>query len=245
MQNATVKKTLSVNIKQGSATRTVRFMNQSSKNRETPGELMFQQWQHLKIKPSTEIISDIEKNLGKLITYLTLRESLAQLVANKNPYQCKIQKEGIQGTSEIIAYHFKREYLDQKVCISHLPPIETLILVIAAKQLRAESVSVYQAGKAIFINSFMIPRWQCRILEVTPQFTIENVLDYMDGLMSTFVILDLKMSMKRLEESAEEKHVFVEIWTKVVKKRAIGNSKTIGLYNSEYPKITRDKPLTN
>ena len=243
MQNATVEKTLSVNVKQGSATRTVRFMNQSTKYRETPGELTFQQWQHLKLKPSTDIISDIEKNVGKLITYLTLRESLAQLVANKNPFQRKIEKDGIQGTSEIISYHFKREYLDKKLCISDLQSIETMILVIAAKQLRTESVSVHQASKAVFINSFMIPRWQCRIIEWTPQFTIENVLDYMDGLMSTFIILDLKMSMKRLEESSEEKHIFVEIWIKVAKKKAIGNPKTIGLYNSEYPKITRDSAL--
>ena len=243
MQNKTVNKTLSVNIKQDSASRTVRFMNPSTKHRETPGELTFQQWQHFKIKPSTEIISDIENNVGKLITYLTLRESLAQLVANNKPYQCNIQKDGIQGTSEIISYHFKREYLDQKLCISHLPSIETLILIIVAKQLRAESVSVHQASKAVFINSFMIPRWQFRILEWTPQFTVENVLDYMDGLMMNFVILDLKISMKRLEESSEEKHVFIEIWTKVVKKRAIGNSKTIGLYNSEYPKITCEKTL--
>ena len=241
MQDATIEKTLSVNIKRNSATRTVRFTNSSNKNRETPGELTFHQWQHLKIKPSTEIISDIENNVGKLITYLTLRDSFAKLVATKRPYQCSIQKDGIEGTSEIISYDFKREYLDQNLCVSHLSSIETFILVITSKQLKAESVSAQQASKAVFINEFMIPQWQYRNLEWTPQLTIENVLDYMDGLMSRFIILDLKISMKKLEESSEEKHIFVEIWIKVVKKRAIGNPKSIGLYNSEYPKITFEK----
>ena len=242
MQDATIKKTLSVNIKRDSPTRTVRFMKSKNKPRETPGELTFYQWQHLKIKPSTEIISNIENNVGKLITYLTLRDSFAQLVANKKPYQCKIKKDGIEGTSEIISYDFKREYLDQKLCVSHLPSIETFILVITSKQLKAESVSGPQASKAVFINEFMIPQWQYRNLEWTPQLTIENVLDYIDGLMSKFIILDLKISMKKLEESSEEKDIFVEIWIKVVKKRAIGNSKSIGLHNSEYPKITFEKP---
>ena len=137
MQDATIKKTLSVKIKRNSATRTVRFTNSSTKNRETPGELTFHQWQHLKIKPSTEIITDIENNVGKLLTYLTLRDSFAKLVATKRPYQCSIQKDGIEGTSEIISYDFKREYLDQNLCVSHLSSIETIILVITSKQLKA------------------------------------------------------------------------------------------------------------
>lgn len=193
MQNTQVQKTLSVQINRNSAQRNVQWTYQNTKFREAPGELSFGQWQHLKIAPSIEIISDIEKNVGKLLTYLTLRESLAQLVTKRNAYQCKIQKDGIQGTSEIIAYHFKREYLDQKLCISHLPPIENLILVIVVKQLRAEPVSAHQASKAVFINSTMIPRWQCRTIEWTSQTKVENVIDYMDNLMSNFIVLNLKI----------------------------------------------------
>ena len=122
------QKTLKIN----SNNRSVQWTNFSAKRRETPGELTSAQWRHLKLEPSHLAVTDIEKNIGKLMTYQALRESFAELVGYKKPHQTKIESNGIQGTSEVIAYDFTKKYLDQQLCLSHLPPIENLVMVIAS-----------------------------------------------------------------------------------------------------------------
>ena len=63
--------------------RTVEWVNESNGYRKTPGELSEPQWRHLKIEPSKDLITDMSSNLGKLVRYSTLAESLAEMVENK------------------------------------------------------------------------------------------------------------------------------------------------------------------
>ena len=239
MKSYTGHKTLKVTIPANSTNRSVQWTNFSAKQRETPGELTSAQWKHLKIEPSNLAVTDIEKNMGKLMTYQALRESFAELVAYKKPYQTKIESNGIQGTSEVIAYDFTRQYLDQQLCLPHLSPIENLVMVIVKKQLKSDPIPDYKSSKAVFINESMIPRWQCTLFQLTPGTKVQDLWNVIDSQMKRFLILDLKITMKRIEESSGPTDIFMELWTKVVKKKAIGDSKFIGLYDSKYPKVTR------
>ena len=239
MKSYTGHKTLKVTIPANSTNRSVQWTNFSAKQRETPGELTSAQWKHLKIEPSNLAVTDIEKNMGKLMTYQALRESFAELVAYKKPYQTKIESNGIQGTSEVIAYDFTRQYLDQQLCLPHLSPIENLVMVIVKKQLKSDPIPDYKSSKAVFINESMIPRWQCTLFQLTPGTKVQDLWNVIDSQMKRFLILDLKITMKRIEESSGPTDIFMELWTKVVKKKAIGDLKFIGLYDSKYPKVTR------
>ena len=239
MKSYTGHKTLKVTIPANSTNRSVQWTNFSAKQRETPGELTSAQWKHLKIEPSNLAVTDIEKNMGKLMTYQALRESFAELVAYKKPYQTKIESNGIQGTSEVIAYDFTRQYLDQQLCLPHLSPIENLVMVIVKKQLKSDPIPDYKSSKAVFINESMIPRWQCTLFQLTPETKVQDLWNVIDSQMKRFLILDLKITMKRIEESSGPTDIFMELWTKVVKKKAIGDLKFIGLYDSKYPKVTR------
>ena len=238
MKRYTGHKTLKVTIPANSTNRSVQWTNFSAKQRETPGELTSAQWKHLKIEPSNLAVTDIEKNMGKLMTYQALRESFAELVAYKKPYQTKIESNGIQGTSEVIAYDFTRQYLDQQLCLPHLSPIENLVMVIVKKQLKSDPIPDYKSSKAVFINESMIPRWQCTLFQLTPGTKVQDLWNVIDSQMKRFLILDLKITMKRIEESSGPTDIFMELWTKVVKKKAIGDLKFIGLYDSKYPKVT-------
>ena len=238
MKSYTGHKTLKVTIPANSTNRSVQWTNFSAKQRETPGELTSAQWKHLKIEPSNLAVTDIEKNMGKLMTYQALRESFAELVAYKKPYQTKIESNGIQGTSEVIAYDFTRQYLDQQLCLPHLSPIENLVMVIVKKQLKSDPIPDYKSSKAVFINESMIPRWQCTLFQLTPGTKVQDLWNVIDSQMKRFLILDLKITMKRIEESSGPTDIFMELWTKVVKKKAIGDLKFIGLYDSKYPKVT-------
>ena len=239
MKSYTGHKTLKVTIPANSTNRSVQWTNFSAKQRETPGELTSAQWKHLKIEPSNLAVTDIEKNMGKLMTYQALRKSFAELVAYKKPYQTKIESNGIQGTSEVIAYDFTRQYLDQQLCLPHLSPIENLVMVIVKKQLKSDPIPDYRSSKAVFINESMIPRWQCTLFQLTPGTKVQDLWNVIDSQMKRFLILDLKITMKRIEESSGPTDIFMELWTKVVKKKAIGDLKFIGLYDSKYPKVTR------
>ena len=239
MKRYTGHKTLKVTIPANSTNRSVQWTNFSAKQRETPGELTSAQWKHLKIEPSNLAVTDIEKNMGKLMTYQALRKSFAELVAYKKPYQTKIESNGIQGTSEVIAYDFTRQYLDQQLCLPHLSPIENLVMVIVKKQLKSDPIPDYKSSKAVFINESMIPRWQCTLFQLTPETKVQDLWNVIDSQMKRFLILDLKITMKRIEESSGPTDIFMELWTKVVKKKAIGDLKFIGLYDSKYPKVTR------
>ena len=238
MKSYTGHKTLKVTIPANSTNRSVQWTNFSAKQRETPGELTSAQWKHLKIEPSNLAVTDIEKNMGKLMTYQALRKSFAELVAYKKPYQTKIESNGIQGTSEVIAYDFTRQYLDQQLCLPHLSPIENLVMVIVKKQLKSDPIPDYKSSKAVFINESMIPRWQCTLFQLTPGTKVQDLWNVIDSQMKRFLILDLKITMKRIEESSGPTDIFMELWTKVVKKKAIGDLKFIGLYDSKYPKVT-------
>lgn len=228
------QKTLKIN----SNNRSVQWTNFSAKRRETPGELTSAQWRHLKLEPSHLAVTDIEKNIGKLMTYQALRESFAELVGYKKPHQTKIESNGIQGTSEVIAYDFTKKYLDQQLCLSHLSPIENLVMVIVKKQLKSDPIPDYRSSKAVFINELMIPRWQCTLFSLTPGTKVQDLWNIIDSLMKQFLILDLKITMKRIEESSDQSKIYLELWTKVVKKKAIGDFKFTGLYDSRYPKVT-------
>lgn len=208
-------------------------------NKNTPGELNRTQWTHFKVKPATEAISDLEANIGKLITYEALRETIAQMVEDKGPYQYEIAKEGITGTSEIVSYHFSKNYLDQKICISHFSAIEKLILVVVKKQLRAQ-VEFPQSARAVFINEKMLPRWECGVFKWTPQATMKMFLDCMDSLLKKSVVLDLKISIQRFEDQKDNLQVYIEFWAKVIPNAAIGKTQGAGLYCSKYPKITTE-----
>ena len=230
--------TLKVCIPANSGKRQVQCTKYCPTQRETPGELSPAQWKHLKIQPSHLPITDIEKNVGKLMTYPALRESFAQLVATKTPYRIQSEKDGILGTSEITDYHFTKAYMQQQLRLSHFAPMENLVCTIVKKQLRNDPSPDYQATKAVFINESMIPRWQCAILTLTPETRTKCIWQIIDSLMNRFVILDLKITSKRIEESSDKSEIFLELWTKVVKKKAIGNLRVTGLYDSKYPKIT-------
>lgn len=230
--------TLKVCIPANSEKRQVRWTKVSPTQRETPGELTPAQWKHLKIQPTHLPITDIEKNVGKLMTYPALRESFAQLVAFKTPYRKQTEKDGILGTSEITDYHFTKAYMEQPLRLSHFAPIENLVCTIVKKQLRNNPSPDYQAAKAVFINKSMIPRWQCTLLALTPETGTMCIWKIIDSLMNQFVILDLKITTKRIEESPSHSEIFLELWTKVVKKEAIGNLRVTGLFDSKYPKIT-------
>ena len=158
MKSYTGHKTLKVTIPANSTNRSVQWTNFSAKQRETPGELTSAQWKHLKIEPSHLAVTDIENNMGKLMTYQALRESFADLVAYKKPYQTKIESNGIQGTSEVIAYDFSRQYLDQQLCLPHLSPIENLVMVIVKKQLKSDPIPDYKSSKACLLYTSPSPR---------------------------------------------------------------------------------------
>ena len=236
MQKTLTKKTLSVNITQNSPKRRVQFKNETNSYGGTPGELTSSQWRNLQIKPSKDVDTNIANNIGKLVTYPALKESFAQLVDYQRAYQRQIEKDGIIGTSEIVAYHFTKEFLDTKLSSFDLEVIENLILVIVKKQLRADSSPNYQANKAVFINESMIPRMKCTTFEGTPKTRVLDVLDTINSLMHQFLVLSLKISIKKFDD-LEEKFQVV-IWSKVVSQKAIGNSKINGLWGSKYPKIT-------
>ena len=231
-------KTLNVCIPANSGKRHVQWNKSSPNQRETPGELSRAQWKHLMIEPSHLPITDIEKNVGKLMTYPALRETFAQLVASKTPYRTQTEKDGILGTSEITDYHFTKTYMQQQLCLSHFAPIENLVCAIVKKQLRNDPGPDYRTAKAVFINKSMIPQWQCTLLALTPETRTNCIWQIIDTLMNQFVILDLKITTKRIEESPGRSEIFLELWTKVVKKKAIGDFRVTGLYDSKYPKIT-------
>lgn len=233
MANAN-KKTLCVNIK--NSQRNVAWRECPKVLKDTPGELNRTQWIHFKVKPGTEAISDLQTNIGKLVTYEALRESIARLVEDKGPYQHEIAKEGITGLSEIVSYHFSKDYLDQKICLSHFSAIEKLILVVVKKQLRAR-VEFPQSARAVFINEKMLPKWECGIFKWTPEATMRKLLDCMDSLLKKSVVLDLKISIKRFEDQKDNFQVYIEFWAKVIPNVAIGKTQGAGLYCSNYPKI--------
>ena len=228
------RKTLFVNVQ--NSKRNVQWNGPKVYNNNTPGEIDRQQWKYFKIEPSTEIITDLKANIGKLVTYETLRESIAQLVEDKGPYQHEISKEGITGLSEIVSYHFSRDYLEQKICLSHFSAIEKLILVVVKKQLRAQ-VEFPQSARAVFINEKMLPKWECGIFKWTPDATMRKLLDCMDSLLKRSVVLDLKISIKRFEDPKDNFQVYIEFWSKVIPNHAIGKKQDVGLYASKYPKI--------
>lgn len=216
MQKSSNKKLLTVNISQKSPGRKVEFKNARTVGvegltsyRNTPGELTSAQWRHFKIKPSDDIITDLKANLGKLISYPTLRESFAQMVDHKKQYQYNIEKDGISGTSEIISYHFSKEYLDKTICSSNFEAIENLIMVITKKQLRAQPNSFYQINKAIFVNESMIPRIKCTTMDGTSKTKVVDVLDTINELMQNFVLLSLKISIKRFDECADNFQIVI------------------------------------
>ena len=236
MQKTSTKKTLSVNITHNSPKRRVQFKNENHSYSGTPGELTSAQWRNLQIKPSKDVDTNIANNIGKLVTYPALKESFAQLVDYQRSYQRLIEKDGISGTSEIVAYNFTKEFLDKNVRSFDLEVIENLILVIVKKQLRASPNPNYQANKAVFINESMVPRMKCTTYEGTPKTRVLDVLDMINSLMHQFVVLSLKISIKRFEDFEEKFQVV--IWSKVVSQKAIGNTKINGLWCSKYPKIT-------
>ena len=243
MQNQSSKKTLSVSIMQNSSQRKVHFKKPTytslGNSRAYPGELTSAQWRNFKIKPSNEVVTDFEKNLGKLMTYPALRESFAQLVEHKKPYQHQIKKDGITGTSEIVAYHFTKDFLDRKVDLAHLEIIQNLILVIVKKQLRATPYPNNQFYKAAFVNESMIPRMKCTTLDGSSKTKLSDVLYAINELMLQSVLLNLEISIKRFDDTSDDFKIV--IWTKSVFQKAVGIHDASGLWCSKYPKITCDE----
>ena len=70
------QKTLKIN----SNNRSVQWTNFSAKRRETPGELTSAQWRHLKLEPSHLAVTDIEKNIGKLMNWKVISSYHRELV---------------------------------------------------------------------------------------------------------------------------------------------------------------------
>ena len=226
---------MSVQVARNKNKRMVKFEEASEIPDYSPGELSVAQCRYYKVTPSTEVIKSIDGNIGKLITHQTLKESFAKMVSNKKPYQHPIDRNGIKGICEITEYTLSKEYLGQKLDSSHLQVIENLILVVVQKQLRANVGPHSQASKSVFVSEAMQPRWKCQSFKQVPTTNIEDLLNVVDRIMKTYVILDLQIKIKKLDP---ESNAFeIVIWTKSVSQKSIGIYNATGLYHSKYPKI--------
>ena len=200
-----------------------------------PEELLPAQWRQLQIDPICENFTSVEKMIGKLVYKRVLRKSLALMVANDIQYQHVIDHNGMKAICEITNYIFTSEYLATKLETSHFENIRAIVLIICQKQLRADHTRREPTDKAIFVSKKMMPQWKVKCFKLDETSTIKCLLDKIDSLMRSQLIMDLKIA---IDEIGVSKIKHVVIWANCIAHKSVNCQGTKGLYASEYPKIS-------